>query len=118
MRTLKHHSLGVTAVALSSDRCRAVSGSHDRTLKVWDLGSGRQPGEIQGHARQINAVAVSGNGDLAVSGDGSAGSPGDLKVWDNVSVISVIDGIFFEITDGGHGNGSAFFAVIDGDRDI
>jgi hypothetical protein len=35
-----------------------------------------------------------------------------------MSVISVIDGIFFEITDGGHGNGSAFFAVIDGDRDI
>ena len=37
--TLKGHSSGVTSVSLSPDGKRIVSGSHDRTLKVWDISS-------------------------------------------------------------------------------
>ena len=37
--TLKGHSGRVYSVALSPDRKRIVSGSFDKTLKVWDLSS-------------------------------------------------------------------------------
>jgi WD40 repeat protein len=40
LRTLSGHSGPLTAVAVSPDGQRAVSASHDQTLKVWDLASG------------------------------------------------------------------------------
>jgi hypothetical protein len=41
-RTLAGHTDGVSAVAVTPDGRRAVSASGDRTLKVWDLQSGRE----------------------------------------------------------------------------
>jgi len=42
LRTLRGHSHDVTCVAISPDGRLAVSGSRDKTLKVWDLSSGRE----------------------------------------------------------------------------
>ena len=39
-RVLEGHTSDVRAVALSADGQRAVSGSGDHTLRVWDLKSG------------------------------------------------------------------------------
>jgi WD40 repeat protein len=47
LRTLTGHTHSVNAVALTPDGRRAVSGSGDRTLKVWDLESG--PGAPHPH---------------------------------------------------------------------
>jgi WD40 repeat protein len=41
LRTLKGHTLPVSSVAISSDGRRIVSGSEDRTVKVWDAATGR-----------------------------------------------------------------------------
>ncbi len=41
IRTLVGHEEPVTAVAVTPEGSRAVSASEDRTLKVWDLASGR-----------------------------------------------------------------------------
>jgi hypothetical protein len=41
LRTLEGHSDSVNSVAISPDGQRAVSASGDRTLKVWDLATGR-----------------------------------------------------------------------------
>ena len=40
IRTLEGHADAVKAVAMSGDGTRAVSGSDDKTLKVWDLTTG------------------------------------------------------------------------------
>jgi WD40 repeat protein len=40
-RVLEGHTGGVNAVALTADGKRAVSGSYDHTLRVWDLDGGR-----------------------------------------------------------------------------
>ena len=39
----------VNAVALTPDGKRAVSASHDRTLKIWELDSGRLLSTLEGH---------------------------------------------------------------------
>jgi WD40 repeat protein len=39
-RVLEGHTDSVNAVALTADGKRAVSGSDDNTLRVWDLKSG------------------------------------------------------------------------------
>ena len=45
----------------------AVSASEDKTLKVWDVGSGRELRTLQGHSNYVSGVALSGDGRLAVS---------------------------------------------------
>ncbi len=41
LRTLEGHRFPVTSVSVSPDGRRAVSGSCDNTLRVWDLDSGQ-----------------------------------------------------------------------------
>ncbi len=47
--TLQGHSGAVNGVALSGDGRRAVSASDDKTLKVWDVESGRELRTLTGH---------------------------------------------------------------------
>ncbi len=78
VRTLAGHSRAVNGVAVNADGRRAVSASDDRTLKVWDLESGRELRTLEGHSAVINGVAVSADGQRAVS----ASWDQTLKVWD------------------------------------
>ena len=46
-------------MAVSADGRRAVSASYDKTLKVWELESGRELRTLEGHSGAVNGVAVS-----------------------------------------------------------
>jgi WD40 repeat protein len=72
-----HYRL-VSAVAVSADGRRAVSGDGGGTMRVWDLDTGRQQGTLRGHDHWVSAVAVSADGRRAVSG----GRDGTVRVWD------------------------------------
>ncbi len=68
---------------MTPDGRRAVSGSGDNTLKVWEslargLGSGAELVTLRGHSDQVKAVAVTPDGRRAVS----ASEDETLKVWD------------------------------------
>ncbi|MGK3963486.1 NACHT and WD repeat domain-containing protein [Sorangium sp. So ce118] len=79
-RTLVGHAGGVTGCAVTPDGMRILSASEDRTLKLWDLVTGRQLTSLTGHEHVVTTCAVAPDGKRAVSGSYRA-----LKVWDLVT---------------------------------
>jgi WD40 repeat protein/DNA-directed RNA polymerase subunit RPC12/RpoP len=75
---LKGHTGKVIGVAVTPDGTRAVSGSHDKTLRVWDLAAGKSLASLKGHTNQVYGVAVTPDGTRAVS----ASADQTLRVWD------------------------------------
>jgi WD40 repeat protein len=72
------------AVAFTPDGGRLVSGSHDNTLKVWDLATGTVLQTFEGHTSPINAVAVTPDSRYALFVSGDA-----IKAWDLVSAVVI-----------------------------
>jgi WD40 repeat protein len=68
-------------VVLSGDGRLAVSASRDKTLKVWDVESGRLIHTLEGHSGWNISVALSSDGQLAAS----AANDKTLNVWDLAS---------------------------------
>ena len=80
LRTLEGHTGDVTAVAVTPDGRYAISGSWDKTLRVWDLARGEAVHTLKGHRDLVYAVAVTPDGRHVVSGSADK----TLKVWDLV----------------------------------
>jgi WD40 repeat protein len=78
VRTLKGHTGPVEDVFMSPDGRWAVSASYDRTLKVWDLETGREVRTLTGHTDRVLGVAVSSDWKCVVS----TSADKTLKVWD------------------------------------
>ncbi|CAJ1438343.1 unnamed protein product [Effrenium voratum] len=78
VKTLTGPTRPVSSVAADFGRLRAVSGSGDGTLKVWDLRTGECLHTLRGHTRLVRAVAADFGRLRAVSGS----SDKSLKVWD------------------------------------
>lgn len=71
------HTGTVNAVAFSSDGKRAVSGSDDRTIRIWDI-DGKQLACLQGASGEVYTVAFSRDGKYLLSG----GRDRLLRLWD------------------------------------
>ena len=67
----------VNAVAVTPDGKKAISGSDDSTLKVWDIEIGKELRTLRGHTSWVTAVALTSDG-KAISGSWDK----TLKVWD------------------------------------
>jgi WD40 repeat protein len=78
-RTLSGHEGIVSSVAFSPDGNRLVTGSLDRTARVWDLNDPNAPPLVlAGHANSVNDVAFSPDGTRVVSGAHDQ----KVRVWD------------------------------------
>ncbi len=68
----------VNTVSLTPDGSRAVSGSDDETLRVWDLETGTCLLVLEGHTGRVLSVSVTPDSRYAVS----ASDDKTLRVWD------------------------------------
>ena len=68
----------ILSVAFSPDGRRALSGSHDKTLSLWDVASGRHLRTFKGHFSKVKSVVFSPDGRLVLSGSWDK----TLRVWD------------------------------------
>ena len=66
--TLTGHDSYVTSVAFSPDGQRIVSGSADKTVKIWNANSGKELHTLTGHDNAVGTVAFSPDGQRIVSG--------------------------------------------------
>src|SRR4051794_29367134 len=80
-QTFRGHEGPANSVAWTPDGGRVVSSSRGKTLRVWDLATGRALRTLQGHAGDVYGVAVTPDGDRAVS----ASRDNRLRVWDLVT---------------------------------
>ncbi|HEY4389706.1 MAG TPA: WD40 repeat domain-containing protein, partial [Ktedonobacteraceae bacterium] len=67
----------VYCVAISPNGQTLVSGGGDKTIKVWNLSTGKLARTLIGHEGFVQCVAISPNGQTLVSGSEDK----TIKVW-------------------------------------
>ncbi|TFK66201.1 WD40 repeat-like protein [Pluteus cervinus] len=97
INALNGHSDGVNSASLFPDGGRVVSGSDDKTLRIWDINTGEMIGEpLTGHRDFISCVSVSPDGQHIASGSEDL----DVRIWDAQThgIIHVLQGHTHSIT--------------------
>ena len=75
---LQGHSDAILSLNLNPNGKKIVSGSADKTLKVWDATTGKEILTINGHEGSVKSVSYSPDGKKIVSGSADK----TIKVWD------------------------------------
>lgn len=75
--TLIGHNEEVTAVAITPDGKQAISGSKDKSLKIWSLETKQELLTLNGHTDWVSSVTISPDGKQAIS----SSKDGTLKIW-------------------------------------
>ncbi len=76
------HSFRVTPVSFSPDGKYIVTGSEDKTAKLWEVATGHEIRTFSGHTSSVNSVGFSPEGKYIVTGSGDTGGDRTAKLWE------------------------------------
>jgi len=68
----------VSSTSLSVDGCWLVTGGFDKTVRLWEMSTGRCLRTFYGHTGSVSAVSLSTDKRWVVSG----GSDGTMRLWE------------------------------------
>jgi len=91
-KALRGHGHFVTDVVVSSDGQFALSGSWDKTLRLWDLNAGATTRQFVSHTKDVLSVAFSADNRQIVSGSRDR----TIKLWNTLAQCK------YTITDDSH----------------
>jgi guanine nucleotide-binding protein subunit beta-2-like 1 protein len=83
LKRLTGHNHFVSDVVISSDGKYAVSSSWDKTLRLWQLSTGKSKGLFDGHEKDVLSVAISEDNRVIVSGSRDK----TVKLWNTVGKL-------------------------------
>ena len=86
---LRGHTGVVSCLSISADGRHVLSGSWDKTLRLWDAHTGESIREFSGHTEGIGGIALSPDGSRAASGAGHVYRDATLRIWDVDSAASL-----------------------------
>lgn len=95
-RVLTTRVFDATSVAFTPHGRGVITGSHDQTVKLIDLATGKVDWQSDGYLEQVNSVALSADGSLLATGSSDARfairtlqatdaalAPGAARLWDS-----------------------------------
>jgi len=77
VRRLTGHDSPVYSVAVTADGKYVISGGEDKTVRVWELATGKEVQRFTGHTDWVRSVAVTADGRYVISGSGDK----TVRVW-------------------------------------
>jgi WD40 repeat protein len=77
-RRLTGHSDTVRGIAFSTDGKHLASASEDKTVRIWEVATGKEVRRLSGHEGGVRCVAWAPGGRLLASG----GAEGTVCLWD------------------------------------
>ncbi len=77
LNTLEGHSSAVSSVVFSPDGQRLASASYDKTIKLWDVATGKAVQTLTGHSSGVSSVVFSPDGQRLAS----ASSDKTIIIW-------------------------------------
>ncbi|KIO06363.1 hypothetical protein M404DRAFT_479931 [Pisolithus tinctorius Marx 270] len=86
--SMRGHTSLVLSVAFFPDGTRILSGSYDKTIRIWDAETGLQLGRtLEGHRSPVSSVAVSLDGKRIASGS----YDNTVRVWETQKGLEVAE---------------------------
>ena len=75
---LSGHTGPVVSLSFSPDSETLASGSHDKTIRLWDVATGEEKAVLREHTRWVSSVSFSPDGKTLASGSGDK----TIRLWD------------------------------------
>ncbi|MEP0880975.1 caspase family protein [Trichocoleus sp. ST-U3] len=111
--TFQGHEGSVNSVAFSPDSQFIVSGSRDKTVRLWDIQGNAIGQPFQGHKSYVNSVTFSPDGQFIVSGSWDK----TVRLWDiqGNAIGQPFQGHEYDVTSVAFSSDSQF--IVSGSRD-
>jgi len=77
VRVFEGHTTKISSIRISVDK-KLISGSWDKTIRVWDIESGDCSGVFCGHTAFVNSISIDSKKDRVFSGS----FDGTIRIWD------------------------------------